>query len=234
MDQEVVQALFSAFIVIATMLLVGFPVHEALHAWTAMKLGDNTARFMGRVTLDPRAHFDQTGGLILAATAVLWALNVFGLLFGYAKPTPVNPMNMRHGRQGHALVAFAGPASNLVIAVIVAIPMRLVWHSDLAFEIIIENRLGSLFWEVGWMLLTLNVLLFIFNLIPIPPLDGWSVLKGIVPAQLARQLEDLEIQYASVIPMLFFGVLIVIWVGGGGFLGSFISDIVFFLIGIPR
>ena len=232
MDQEVVQALFSAFIVVAVMLLVGFPVHEALHAWTAMKLGDNTARFMGRVTLDPRAHFDQTGGLILAATAVLNALNVFGLLFGYAKPTPVNPMNMRHGRQGHALVAFAGPASNLVIAVLTAIPMRLVYHSDSAYEIIVENRLGSLFWEVGWMLLTLNVLLFIFNLIPIPPLDGWSVLKGIVPTSIARQLENLEIQYASVIPMLFFGVLIVIWVGGGGFLGSTINSIVRFLLGI--
>lgn len=234
MDQDVVQALFSAFIVIATMLLVGFPVHEALHAWTAMKLGDNTARFMGRVTLDPRAHFDQVGGLILAVTAVLRALDIFGLLFGYAKPTPVNPMNMRYGRQGHALVAFAGPASNLVIALIVAIPMRLVWQSDMAFEIIVENRLGSLFWEVGWLLLQLNILLFIFNLIPVPPLDGWSVLKGIVPGSFARQLEDLEIQYANVIPMLFFGVLLVIWIGGGGILGTFISDIMFLLIGIPR
>jgi Zn-dependent protease len=237
MDQDTVQALFSAFIVVATMLLVGFPVHEALHAWTAMKLGDNTARFMGRVTLDPRAHFDQMGGLILAATAVLNALNIFGLLFGYAKPTPVNPMNMRHGRQGHALVAFAGPASNLVIAIIVAIPMRLVWHSDMAYQIIVENPLGRLFFDVGgvgWMLLTLNVLLFIFNLIPVPPLDGWSVLKGIVPASFARQLEDLEIQYANVIPMLFFAVLIVIWVGGGGFLGTLIFDIVLFLLGLQR
>ncbi len=232
MDQDVVQALFSAFIVIATMLLVGFPVHEGLHAWTAMKLGDNTARFMGRVTLDPRAHFDQFGGLILAATAVMNALGIFGLLFGYAKPTPVNPMNMRYGRQGHALVAFAGPASNLVIALIVAIPMRLVWQSDMAFEIIVENPLGSLFWEVGWMLLTLNILLFIFNLIPVPPLDGWSVLKGIVPSQFARQLEDLEIQYANVIPMLFFGVLLVIWIGGGGILGDVIFSIVRFLLGI--
>lgn len=234
MDQDLVQALFSAFIVVATMLLVGFPVHEALHAWTAMKLGDNTARFMGRVTLDPRAHFDQTGGLILAGTAVLNALGIFGLLFGYAKPTPVNPMNMRHGRQGHALVAFAGPASNLVIAVIVAIPMRLVYHSDMAYELIVQNPLSSLFWQVGEMLLTLNILLFIFNLIPIPPLDGWSVLKGIVPAQLARQLEDLEIQYANVIPMLFFAVLIVIWVGGGGFLGSAIYGLVDLLLGIQR
>ncbi len=231
MDQDTVQALFSAFIVVATMLLVGFPVHEALHAWTAMKLGDNTARFMGRVTLDPRAHFDQTGGLILTATAVLNALGIFGLLFGYAKPTPVNPMNMRHGRQGHALVAFAGPASNLVIAVLVALPMRWARTNEAAVEFILDNPLGGLFWEVGWMLLTLNVLLFIFNLIPIPPLDGWSVLKGIVPGTFARQLEDLEIQYANVIPMLFFGVLIVIWVGGGGFLGTFINNIVRFLLG---
>ncbi len=235
MDQDTVQALFSAFIVVATMLLVGFPVHEALHAWTAMKLGDNTARFMGRVTLDPRAHFDQMGGLILAATAVLNALNIFGLLFGYAKPTPVNPMNMRHGRQGHALVAFAGPASNLVIAIIVAIPMRLVWHSDMAYQIIVENPLGRLFFDVGgvgWMLLTLNVLLFIFNLIPVPPLDGWSVLKGIVPASFARQLEDLEIQYANVIPMLFFGVLLLLWLSGGTILGSFITGTARLLLGV--
>ena len=232
MDQEIVQQLFSAFIVVATMLLVGFPVHEALNAWTAMKLGDNTARFAGRVTLDPRVHFDQTGGLILAGTAVLNALGIFGLLFGYAKPTPVNPWNMRYGRQGHALVAFAGPASNLVIALIVAVPMRLVYHSDSAYEIIVENRLGSLFWEVGWMLLTLNILLFIFNLIPVPPLDGWSVLKGIVPTQFARQLEDLEIRYSSVIPMLFFGVLLVIWIGGGGFLGDLVFGIVRLLLGI--
>jgi Zn-dependent protease len=232
MDQDVVQALFSAFIVIATMLLVGFPVHEALHAWTAMKLGDNTARFMGRVTLDPRAHFDQTGGLILTATAVLNALGIFGLLFGYAKPTPVNPMNMRYGRQGHALVAFAGPASNLVIAFLVAMPMRWARTNEAAVDFILNNPLGGLFWEVGGMLLTLNVLLFIFNLIPIPPLDGWSVLKGIVPGTFARRLEDLEIQYANVIPMLFFGVLIVIWVGGGGFLGTFINNIVLFLLGI--
>lgn len=232
MDQEIVQSLFSAFIVVATMLLVGFPVHEALHAWTAMKEGDNTARFMGRVTLDPRAHFDQTGGLILAGTAVLNALGIFGLLFGYAKPTPVNPMNMRHGRQGHALVAFAGPASNLVIAAMVAIPMRWARTDAGAVEFILENRLGGLFWEVGWLLLTLNVLLFIFNLIPIPPLDGWAVLKGIVPGSFARQLEDLEIRYASVIPMLFFGVLLVIWIGGGGILGDAIYGIVRFLLGI--
>jgi Zn-dependent protease len=226
------EALFSAFIVVAVMLLVGFPVHEALHAWTAMKLGDNTARWMGRVTLDPRVHFDQTGGLILAGTAVLNALGIFGLLFGYAKPTPVNPANMRHGRQGHALVAFAGPASNIVIAVIVAIPMRIVLANNDLIRFVIDEPLGSLFWEVGWLLLVLNILLFIFNLIPVPPLDGWAVLKGIVPRELAFRMEDLEIQYANVIPMLFFGVLLVIWIGGGGLLGSVIYGIADVLLGI--
>ena len=112
------------------MLLVGFPVHEFMHAWTAYRLGDNTARWAGRVTLDPRVHFDQMGGIFLGLTAVFGALSGGGLLFGWAKPTPVNPMNLRNGRQGHALVAFAGPASNLVIAAIVAIPLRLIIHND--------------------------------------------------------------------------------------------------------
>jgi Zn-dependent protease len=234
MDPANVDALFSAFIVVAVMLLVGFPVHEFLHAWTAMKLGDNTARWMGRVTLDPRAHFDQMGGLILAGTAILNALGVFGLLFGYAKPTPVNPSNMRYGRQGHALVAFAGPASNLVVALIVAIPLRFVIGSPELLTTIFETPILEVFLNVGLLLLTLNILLFIFNLIPIPPLDGWSVLKGIVPRNVAYRLEELEMQYANVIPMLFFGVLIVLWVGGGGFLGTFIYGIRNLLLGLPQ
>jgi len=82
MDQATAQALFSAFIVVAVMLLVGFPVHEFMHAWTAMKLGDNTARWMGRVSLDPRVHFDQMGGLILGATAIMSVFLPGGLLCG--------------------------------------------------------------------------------------------------------------------------------------------------------
>jgi Zn-dependent protease len=144
----------------------------------------------------------------------------------------VNPANMRHGRQGHALVAFAGPASNIVIAVIVAIPMRIVLANNDLIRFVIDEPLGSLFWEVGWLLLVLNILLFIFNLIPVPPLDGWAVLKGIVPRELAFRMEDLEIQYANVIPMLFFGVLLVIWIGGGGLLGSVIYGIADVLLGI--
>jgi Zn-dependent protease len=232
MDQEVVQALFSAFIVVAIMLLVGFPVHEYLHAWTAMRLGDDTARWMGRVTLDPRVHFDQMGGLVLAATAVLSALNIFGLLFGWGKPTPVNPMSLRNGRQGHALVAFAGPASNLIVAILVAIPMRVVWSSLDLQRMVVENPLLDLAWSVGNLLLWLNIMLFIFNLIPIPPLDGWSVLKGIVPARTAYRLDDLERQYANIIPTLFFGFILILLLTGGAFIGPLIGGIRNLLLGI--
>ena len=231
MDQDTTQALFSAFIVVATMLLVGFPVHEALHAWTAMKLGDNTARWMGRVTLDPRAHFDQMGALILGVTAVFSAIGPGGILFGWAKPTPVNPTNLRNGRQGHALVAFAGPASNLVVAVLAAIPFRVLWANPEWWNATVTNPLGELLLDALWLLLSLNILLFIFNLLPIPPLDGWSVLKGIVPRSAARQMTELEIRYASVLPMVFFGFVIIIFLTGGSFLGAFISSVRSILVG---
>lgn len=232
MDPATTQALFSAFIVVAIMLLVGFPVHEFMHAWTAMKLGDNTARWMGRVTLDPRAHFDQMGGLILAGTAILNALGIFGLLFGYARPTPVNPMNMRHGRQGHALVAFAGPASNLVVAVMAAIPIRLALSNPDWWAYVRTTPLLDLALSVGLLLLSLNILLFIFNLIPVPPLDGWSVLKGIVPSRTARRLEELERQYAHIIPTLFFGFILLLFLTGGPIVGRVIYGIRDLLLGI--
>jgi Zn-dependent protease len=225
------EALFSAFLVVAAMLLVGFPVHEALHAWTAMRLGDNTARWMGRVTLDPRAHFDQMGGIVLGLTAVLSAAGG-GILFGWAKPTPVNPINLRNGRQGHALVALAGPASNLVVAVLVAIPIRLLLsNADWRFTVGDTPVLLMLF-NAAVLLLSLNILLFIFNLIPVPPLDGWAVLKGIVPAPMARQLTELEIQYANVIPMIFFGLIIIIFVSGGSFLGPLIWGLRDLMLGV--
>jgi Zn-dependent protease len=226
MDPATTEALFSAFIVVAIMLLVGFPVHEFMHAWTAMKLGDNTARWMGRVTLDPRVHLDQMGGLVLAVTAVFSAIGG-GLLFGWAKPTPVNPSNMRYGRRGHALVAFAGPASNLVTATLVAVVIRaIIWASP------DTSPLLELFWNALWLLLWLNIVLFVFNLLPIPPLDGWSVLKGLLPAPTARRMTELEIQYANVLPMVFFGFIIILFVGGGQFLLPLVDGIARILVGV--
>jgi Zn-dependent protease len=232
MDAELGRALFSAFITVAVMLLVGFPVHEFMHAWTAFRLGDSTARWQGRVSLDPRVHLDQTGSLVMAITAGLGALSGGGLLFGWAKPTPVNPMNLRHGRRGHALVSFAGPASNLVIAIIVALPMRLVLGSTDLQLMITGSPLLELAWDVGGLLLTINIVLFVFNLIPIPPLDGWAVASGIVPAPMAYRMRELEIQYANVIPMLFMGFVVILFVSGGALLGPLIDGIIAILLGL--
>jgi Zn-dependent protease len=231
-DPELGRELFSAFIVVAVMLLVGFPVHELLHAWTAYRLGDNTARWAGRVSLDPRVHFDQAGGLVLIMTAALGALSGGGsLLFGWAKPTPVNPMNLRHGRRGHALVAFAGPASNLVVAALVAIPLRLIIGNDDWLLYFLQTPLLDLTLSVLLLLLSVNVVLFLFNLLPLPPLDGWSVVKGIVPASMAYRMREIEVQYANVLPILFLGFVVILFVSGGSFLGSLVDTLIGLLLG---
>ena len=104
MSQE---QLVSIVIVIAIMLLVGFPVHEFAHAWAAYRLGDGTAKMFGRLTLNPIAHFDPIGGVLLA---VSFLVSQGAFAFGWAKPTPVNPMNLAGGRRGEAMVARGGPA----------------------------------------------------------------------------------------------------------------------------
>src|SRR5262245_19554105 len=100
--------LLYALLAVGIMLLVGFPVHEFSHALAAYRLGDSTARWQGRLTLNPVVHFDMIGGLLLAISALLSQGSFF---FGYAKPTPVNPLNLQGGRRGEALVAAAGPIS---------------------------------------------------------------------------------------------------------------------------
>jgi Zn-dependent protease len=197
------EQLIYALLACAIMLLIGFPIHEFSHAYAAFRLGDSTARYQGRLTLDPRVHFDPFGGLMLIITAVLTSGGAF---FGYAKPTPVNPMNLSGGRRGEALVAAAGPLSNLVMAAIVAIPLRLYLHSG-------SVALGAgdpvrVIVQVAYFFVLINALLFVFNLIPVPPLDGWRVLLGLVPPRTAWQLRQFEAQYAQMIPFAFLIVFI--------------------------
>ena len=200
----------SALIVVLIMLLVGFPVHEFMHAWSAYRLGDNTARYQGRLTLDPRVHFDTFGGLVLVFTAVSSALVSGGsFLFGWAKPTPVNPMNLENGRRGEAIVAFAGPFSNIVVAALVAIPLRLVVSDPGLARTVFESDVLRLMFDVAELLLRLNILLFLFNLLPVPPLDGWKVVFGVVPQDTAYRMREIEIRYASVISMVFLGVILI-------------------------
>jgi len=182
------EEVFAGVVVVAVMLLVAFPIHEFAHALAAYRLGDSTARLFGRLTLNPLAHFDPMGGVMLAVSVLL-----LGFGFGWAKPTPVNPRNLSGGRWGEAIVAAAGPLSNLVLAIAGAIPLRFILASGTDVRFLTE---------VLVLFVQINLLLMIFNLLPIPPLDGSAVLFAFLPPQTAWQLRPILSQYGIVILIL--------------------------------
>jgi Zn-dependent protease len=194
--------LLPRLVAVAVILLVSFPVHEFSHALAAFRLGDSTARYQGRLTLDPRAHFDPLGALLLTLSAMA------GSGIGWAKPTPVNPVNLAGGRRGELVVAAAGPISNFILAVLAAIPYRIVINSPEIASAIAEGGAAAFTFDVLSIFLTINVLLFVFNLLPIPPLDGWKVLMGLVDARTSYTLRQYE-QYG------FIAIVILILIGGG-------------------
>lgn len=165
-------------------LLIGFPIHELAHAWVAYRLGDNTAKYQGRLTLNPLAHLDPFGSLLLLVSFI-----------GWAKPVPVNPYRLRFGpRVGHAIVSAAGPLSNLLMAAVVAVLWRLgVFDSASTFVRV-----------AAYTFVGVNALLFLFNLIPLAPLDGNSILTGLVGERLARALQPLQ-KYG---PMILIGLFL--------------------------
>jgi Zn-dependent protease len=179
------QELVTPSIVLAMMLLVAFPIHEFAHAMAAFQLGDGTARLLGRLTIDPRAHFDPTGALLLAIS-----LFAFGGGIGWAKPTPYNPMNLRGGRWGEAIVAVAGPISNFVLAIAAAIPLRYINATDMDVPLL---------YSVLYLFVVINLLLMVFNLIPIPPLDGSKVLFAFLDPRTGWQVRAALEQYGLLI-----------------------------------
>jgi len=181
------QQIIIALIAVGVIILVAFPVHEFSHAWTAYRLGDSTARYQGRLTLDPRAHFDPIGGIVLIVSAIFFRFPI-----GWARPTPVNPYNLQFGRRGDVLVSVAGPISNLVLAAAVAIPVRLIWGDSGLMGTILDSLPLALLFNVAVFFVLINVVLFIFNLLPIPPLDGWRALMGLVDPRLAYSLRQVE------------------------------------------
>jgi Zn-dependent protease len=170
-----------AFIV----LLFSLTVHESAHAWTADRLGDPTARLLGRVSLNPVVHADLIGTVIFP----LVALATGAWLIGWAKPVPVTVRRLRHPRRDYMLVAAAGPASNLALALaadllLVAMPVSPVHYGELNASAPIASMLGRA--------VQINVWLAVFNMIPIPPLDGGNVLAGLLPRPLALGFDRLR------------------------------------------
>jgi len=193
LDQDTLNTVISASIVVAIMLLVGLPVHEFSHALAAFRLGDGTAKIFGRLTLNPVAHFDPVGGTLLALTFIGSAASGGAIGFGWAKPTPVNPLNLDGGRRGEAIVAAAGPLSNLVLAAAAAIPLRYM----LANPTLIEQI--PMLADVLFLFVRINVLLMIFNFIPIPPLDGSKVLFAFLDRRTEYQIRPFLEQYGFLI-----------------------------------
>jgi Zn-dependent protease len=172
---------------IAIILLAALPIHEFSHALAAYRLGDGTAKLFGRLTLNPIVHFDPVGGTLLVLTLLLPG----GFIFGWAKPTPVNPMNLRGGRQSDAIVALAGPLSNLVLATAAAIPFRTILATGTDVPLVVL--------QILYLFIQINVSLMIFNLIPLPPLDGSHVLLALVDPQTSWRLKVVLTQYGPMI-----------------------------------
>lgn len=165
------------WVALAIIFLACFPVHEWAHAWTAYKLGDDTAARLGRLTLNPLAHLDPFGTIALVFAG-----------FGWGKPVPVAPYRLRGNmRASWALVSFAGPFSNFVMAMLGAIPFRMgwvKWHEPEGAALSVQGVLV--------MFIFINLSLMLFNLIPIPPLDGSRILAWLLPSRWSNAMNYLE------------------------------------------
>ena len=170
-------------ITVAIFLLIAFPVHEFSHAAVAYLQGDATAKLFGRLTLNPIAHFDPYGGLMTIISVVFT-----GFIIGWAKPTPVNPANLHDRRNGEVLVALAGPASNFLMALVGAFIYRVLDAAGV-------DLIGTMIGLVLYLFVLYNVLLAIFNFIPVPPLDGSALLYRILTPRQAFQVRPFLTQY---------------------------------------
>tara|TARA_B100001013_G_scaffold36324_1_gene19541 strand:- start:18 stop:734 length:717 start_codon:yes stop_codon:yes gene_type:complete len=191
--------LLSTFIV----LLFSLTIHESAHAWTANWLGDPTARSLGRITLNPLVHVDPIGTVLLP----LIAFSTGAPIIGWAKPVPVNVANLRNDRSDFVWVAAAGPISNLGIALAGALMMRLlaVWATNvdvlggqpsfLSYDLAGLSGPVVRIFQLANLAVQINLLLAVFNMIPIPPLDGGNVLGGMLPMWLGEQYDRLVRPY---------------------------------------
>lgn len=183
-------------------LVIAITIHEFSHAYTADRLGDPTPRLAGRLTINPLAHLDVMGTIML-----------FLVRFGWGKPVQFDPFNLRHPRRDSAIISLAGPASNMLLAVLSAIAL---WFPiPLILAVFLQQ------------LLVMNVVLAIFNLIPIHPLDGFKIVEGMLPDEYAKQWKELESYGIIFLLFLVFPVF-----GGASPISRIISPVIDFIFGL--
>jgi Zn-dependent protease len=195
--------MITSFIVNALLAIVpvifAITLHETAHGWAALALGDTTARDAGRLTLNPLKHIDRMGTIILPGILLitqLLTIHRVAFMFGWAKPVPIAAWKFANPRRGMALVALAGPAMNFFLA----------WLAAVALRVLAEVNVGGLAVIALEDFLLVNLVLGLFNLLPIPPLDGGRVVVGILPEKLARTWAGLE-RYGLIIVIIFILIL---------------------------
>jgi Zn-dependent protease len=196
----VIESILWAVAVIAPGALVAIILHEVAHGWAADALGDPTARRLGRLSLNPARHVDPFGTIALPLLLFGFQILTVGrveFLFGWAKPVPVDTRHFRHPRQDMALVAAAGPAINLVLAVLFALLFVLLFR--------LRDPTAGYLGETARFAILINVLLMLFNLIPLPPLDGGRILVGVLPHDAARAVARLE---PAGLPLVLLGLFV--------------------------
>ncbi len=197
-------------------LLFSLSIHESAHAWTADWLGDSTGRDLGRVTLNPLAHIDPIGSLLFPLLGFLSG----GVIFGWAKPVPVNTRLLKNPKKDHVLIAAAGPASNVTAALVFLVGLKtmILLDPSLASD---GHTLYPLF-LVFYLGLIINVILAVFNVIPIPPLDGSWILSGLLP-------ENLSVLFDRIRPYGFMLLMLLLFSGA---LGEILGPVLGFVRGL--
>ena len=176
----------------AVVLLFSVIVHEVAHGYVALLNGDSTARMLGRITLNPVPHIDPIGTILLP---LLLLMTHAGILFGWARPVPVNPLNYRNYRWGEFAVSAAGPLSNLALAALFSVLLRLGF-----------DNVGLM--KMAYFGVSINIFLALFNLIPIPPLDGSHILAILLPRDLARLYSHLQpVGFVLILILFYTGIL---------------------------
>ena len=203
-------------LIVITVLLFSLSIHESAHAWTADWLGDATGRYLGRVTLNPLVHIDPIGSIVFPLMGFVMA----GFIFGWAKPVPVNPRHLKNPKRDHIFIAAAGPASNIVAALVFLVVLKAM--TLLAPSLSRGDHTFYPLFLLCYVGLLLNVILAVFNLIPIPPLDGSWVLSGLLP-------DHLSVLYDRIRP---YGFMLLILLLFSGALGGIIGPVLGFVRGL--